>query len=766
MDVPVDAAQLSGQEDTNPSALAATSTTPKAATLLASDDNQFQRAISAWRNVGLGALMPELDATATSLVQNQKDALAQRKELASKTKEFRKLEDPEKLTEIKSLLKVYQNYIDLLTGHEKRTTSGFLALYTPVSEAPDPYPLLEASVDALLVSEDTVPKLNTENEQLKRQVSNLTRDLDIAEKRLQEERATRKKLEESQDAKAKEIETTWKGVLEESKSDWEAKEKALQERVASQDRLVEEMKANYEVSQRLEDTTGGDGARQSYASAAELDIVTSDLERTSQRLAEMQARNEQLRMELAEVSSNAPKRINLEDEPDFVQLRTANGSLLRKLEAAKVDKDSDVRRIEMRVKTFENEVQKLKQEREELQAKLSQWRDYPDIKRELEVFHAIELSNEDDDVDTSKEKLADGAHKSNGVPATGGKDSLEQLLLARNKKLSNEMAELRVAQQELQAELESLRETASATSAELQKTQQLNATLENDLTTLQQEASNTFSSARSVAGGRGYAPTMSGRTRRSSPTSSIISGFDPSMRSSPFDNIPASASASLESLRSGEPVGGGSGILPMVQAQRDRFKKKNSELESELQKQHQTISSLRQEVSSLQRDNLNLYEKTRHGSTYQRSSANAYAPAPSSGASSAFASGGAAEERFRPAYESSSASPLTAFRGREAARAYKKLSRPEKAVFSLARLVLSNRTSRNMFAGYCITLHVLIFAMLYWMQGLESASHVGHAAAAVGASLANSGAGGGTGSGTGAGNAAFKEDTLDKDALI
>jgi homeobox protein cut-like len=38
-------------------------------------------------------------------VNNQKDALVERKEVAQKTKDFRKLDDTAKLTEIKPLLK-------------------------------------------------------------------------------------------------------------------------------------------------------------------------------------------------------------------------------------------------------------------------------------------------------------------------------------------------------------------------------------------------------------------------------------------------------------------------------------------------------------------------------------------------------------------------------------------------------------------------------------------------------------------------------------
>ncbi len=49
--------------------------------------------------------MPQLDGTASDIVDNQREALVQRKELAQKTKDFRKLDDASKLTEYKGLLK-------------------------------------------------------------------------------------------------------------------------------------------------------------------------------------------------------------------------------------------------------------------------------------------------------------------------------------------------------------------------------------------------------------------------------------------------------------------------------------------------------------------------------------------------------------------------------------------------------------------------------------------------------------------------------------
>lgn len=54
--------------------------------------------------------MPKLDGTASDIVAHQRDALVQRKELAQKTKDFRKLDDSSKLSEYKGLLKCMSTF--------------------------------------------------------------------------------------------------------------------------------------------------------------------------------------------------------------------------------------------------------------------------------------------------------------------------------------------------------------------------------------------------------------------------------------------------------------------------------------------------------------------------------------------------------------------------------------------------------------------------------------------------------------------------------
>ncbi|KAI9874583.1 MAG: hypothetical protein M1823_007652, partial [Watsoniomyces obsoletus] len=212
-------------------------------------------------------------------------------------------------------------------------------------------------------------------------------------------------------------------------SNWEAKEKSLEEKIENQDRLLKELKASYEVSQRLgpNSDTPSDGVL-GKAAAAELDMLNVEFEKTSTRLAEMEARNEQLRIELARATAHSSTSRATEDDADLLRLRSENSSLLRKIETARFDKDAEKRRLDDKLRQVERQRFQLSAEVSELGAKVQKWGDYDEVKRELEVLRSIELSIEDED-DPMERPI-------NGSIDTAKDQSLEQLLLGRNKKLS------------------------------------------------------------------------------------------------------------------------------------------------------------------------------------------------------------------------------------------------------------------------------------------------------------------------------------------
>jgi len=105
-------------------------------------EDSFSSAIKIWEQINLGELQKTLDEQGLKIINNQKESLASRKQLAEQTRDFKRLSNEEKLIKFKSLLKAYQNEIDNITKRSKVSETAFLNVYKILLEAPDPSVLL------------------------------------------------------------------------------------------------------------------------------------------------------------------------------------------------------------------------------------------------------------------------------------------------------------------------------------------------------------------------------------------------------------------------------------------------------------------------------------------------------------------------------------------------------------------------------------------------------------------------------------------------
>jgi len=372
-------------------------------------------------DIDLTALQKNLDATATEIVSSQKDGLIQRKELAQKTKEYRKLDEEARKEEWKGLLKclpflltpvsslpygwmdkcdllmiadelAYQMFIDHLSTSKKATENSFLSVYSSLSEAPDPYPLLEATIDSL-VSLSDMQSLNRENSSLNATVTRLSGQVSNLEASIHAKNKELEKREKERDEEVRKTEEVWSGVLDEKTRNWEGKEKALMEKLQHQESVLKEIKASYEVAQRM----GGSGGRGAGGEedmlvqerTAELELVSSDLERTTLRLAEVEARNEQLRAELASAKDGITDKVEEkkdEEDPIIARLQEQNSDLLKKVENARSNSEGLKREWERKIRALERTVEALKRDKDTLKEKVNRRGDYEEVRRELEIL--------------------------------------------------------------------------------------------------------------------------------------------------------------------------------------------------------------------------------------------------------------------------------------------------------------------------------------------------------------------------------------------
>ncbi|ODV90827.1 hypothetical protein CANCADRAFT_148096 [Tortispora caseinolytica NRRL Y-17796] len=627
---------------------------------------QLENALSSWISVNITELQSNLDKKSEEIINNQKQSLVSRKELATRTKEFRKLDDNEKLTEWKGLLKLYQAEIDNLTNRSKFSDSSFLEVYQKLAEVPDPHPFIELAIEFRQAS-TKANALQIENETLKAKLSS-QKDYDKLKDLLAQ---TEKRLKEEPEAKVAAKEQELRGLFEEQQRSWTLKEEELNRQVEQYRNQIKELQEKI-VSNQSDNAEIAYGAGTS--SQYELELLTSDLERTNARALEVESRNLELRQELEAIKSESKlldadflrdQVVNLTADVD--RLESQNMAYHRQVESLTTELDNLRGQSEKRVVSLERELSRRIQELDSLKAKVEQARDYDEIKRELTTLRSVMFGSEE------WEDSAGGDNSEQG--------QLETMAVIHSQKLTSEVTVLRNEKNDLLKELSNAQSKVSELSKALDEVNALNRKLELDLSTVSHTTPSRY--AESVRGGS-VAPSIANhglsRSGRISPTTSILGGMIP-------EEMDGDTSVSSS---------GANNVLPIITHQRDRFKQRNQELEDELRSQIAKMAELKNEIQKLKRENSSLSNKAKYVKTFQ------------SGPSLEAGTGGRGGYNVR-------ISPFE-----RSGRALGHMNQLERGLYKAADLIFANKLTRSLFAGYCIFVHLFIMYMFF--MGLGSSS--------------------------------------------
>lgn len=207
------------------------------------------------------------------------------------------------------------------------------------------------------------------------------------------------RLKHEKEEDTKKQEEVWRGVIDEKTRNWDGKEKALNEKLGHQESVLKEIKASYEVSQRMGPrSAGGEEDGLAKERMAEFEILSRDLERTTLRLAEVEGRNEQLRLELASARSEsghaaASGGAEVEEDPIIARLQGENSTLLKRVENVKTEANNEKKEWERKARAFERTVEGLLKDKDTLKEKMKKWGDYEEVRRELEILKVCNISH-------------------------------------------------------------------------------------------------------------------------------------------------------------------------------------------------------------------------------------------------------------------------------------------------------------------------------------------------------------------------------------
>ncbi|KAJ3162315.1 hypothetical protein HDU86_004795 [Geranomyces michiganensis] len=732
------------------------------------EEDRLVAAVKAWQEIGLPALQVSLDAQGLEIVENQKEGLLSRKRLAEATKEFRRTPDEEKLKEFKALLKgkkftlvlplrhtrrreanrtepdtvcnalspAYQSEIDAITRRSKTAETAFLNLYKVFAEAPDPASLFET------IAEQTkqlsqLSTIQSENAQLQAELAQAKEMLASARKeegsvvtlkaRLSKYEAM---LEEMVSEKVAQKEIEMKQAMDEKIRIYKETEYSLQRQVSHMKDQITSLQTTHEVTQaRLVDHSEKYD-EEVAAKLGELEIVMVDLDRANLKVAQLERDNDILKADLTKYRGNEATGVEWQDPVVLAKkLHSAEAELTARL--------SEAERLRLQLKEVENNhhqhIAELERdlavrtlEAKQLEADLLSYEDYDEIKRELDIVKSIEFDGLD--VEDLNELAPDTPVTAGGSGASSV--PLERLLLGKNKKLQATLTQAKVDLSATQAQLARVSNHLTELEAENGAQKKLISRLEEDMTKLE----NLSSSGNTVSGLlTGGASNLFAR---------------PNITADSFSNlmgsiiVPARVQQKLNEGAVGpDSRGEASSIVPILTAQRDRYRQRNAELEEELRVQVATVSELRNDLERLRDEQVKLYERLRYAqsfsgggggdphsplqshnatfggeqtpsSSHPRSRTNQSHQQKLPSPSSLLPGGGGHGPSIIPMYETryeTALDPFAQFHQQEKARRVKEMQPLDRLAWVFSRMILGNRYLRSGFVVYCFALHALVW---------------------------------------------------------
>jgi len=684
--------------------------------------NLLEKALKSWSIADLPSLQKDLDSNALKFQDYQKDSLVSRRNLAKRTKAFKKLSDDDKVEEIKALLKVYQQTIDDLAKKNKTVDQAFFKIYRSIAEAPDPKPLLEMSSKSVNV----INELEEVKEQNKQLESKLVKYADYEQ--IKQENI---KLKESnKEAYAKELEAKdaeWQAMVEEKTTNWETSRLDYEKRLKAMTQRIEDIKVEEEMlklklqkrgaaldeidlsdNEQTDTTTGAKeespakaentAMRKKAASSLELEMVSQDAERSKIRVMELEKRNEELRREIA--STKASKKSSDSDkkfEERVSELESENSILVARLEAERRKAHELESKISSIEKNGKLELERVTSEIKELKQYRDETHDYEQVKRELEVLKQIELGSDEEETN---------ADVNDGSKVNSGGSDVNSVITQRNRKLNNEIIEYRTKNNDLLKQLHEAEQKVESLKTELEQSEDLNRKLEADLETAEEAASNekwdTMSMISSVAPG---GSVVGGESGKKSPAGSIAGSL-------------AGETKAGSIIMTGQQD---NSIVPILAKQRDRFRKKNKELEEENKKNFGKVMELKREVQKVKDDNKDLYEKIRF-MEYHQAQKKLEMTQTSLDGKELDPEVDDVEDRYKQSYETQ-LHPIERFRRMESRRINSRMSPFERVFVHVTKLVLSTQYTRWLFVFYCIGLHLLIIILTIFLM-VDSSSEM------------------------------------------
>lgn len=758
--------------------------------------------LESWVRFDLNGRRANLDEEGLLIAKRQDASAQSRKDLSVSTRNFKRNKLPsgnassEQVAAASKaftvLLKQYQSEVDALTTRAKASEAAFLSTYKALYEVPDPVADLKHGA----TDRATCVQLRDEMRALRAEHSGLAERSAAA----QEYEARIERLEAENKMLASKTSDEVKTAIEEKQSQWmsaqqkaieayELREQELLHQLSVANDAMREQNAGAEAlrHQRDEAIAQRDELKKARVDGAEM--MVEDGKRARNEVNDLRRRCAQLETQISvlsgeigedgdggpidprspEAKSGRPARGALVGltalsaeiaarEVEVSQLKDQVVALEEVLSGQDAEKSTEFARLSASIKAKDDKIAKLANDLDALPTV----GEYETMKRQLEAFQSFQLNDEvgGDDIMSTLSSSAGADASSVGAPESGNgrltvqsSADLEKRLLGKLKSMESKAAAMRVELGGKSSRIEELSSMVRSLEERNDDHKALIAKLEDGINAMTGDPSSakglmarfageSNSNLEAIVGG--VTPSSSSGADGLSKTGVVnASGIHGASAedAGTWDWGEQQQAAGLQKIINEEPT-----MLDIVAGQRDRFRGRTHELETENRKISERLERATTEVDSLKTDNCRLYEKIRYLQSYTQNAAQRGGGASGriagsgnlisgAGSSSPAGSGSVAigmdeEEgstgflnQYRSMYEEM-VNPYTLFNRRERHKRISEMSAPERLTLRATQRAVSTKTSRLFVFSYMLCLHLLVFAVLGFASSSSSCPDV------------------------------------------
>ncbi|CAI5717759.1 hypothetical protein KXD40_001125 [Peronospora effusa] len=674
-----------------------------------------------WKAFDLDSKRVLLDSQGSTMKSDKEASVRSRKKLAEITKQFRRLaSDTDKAAGAGSLLKAYQEEIDHLTRRAKFSENAFFQLYKGLYAAPDPAPALLLAASTLETDE-----VMEENRQLQQELKEYEAEFVT----LKNQDITIRNLEEQVAVAAREMEETVHQQVEQRTSELDKQLENVQLELARQrceyERQLEASRTELREALARLDAMQSELFAHKQRSGLARNALDAEMEAISQDsfvLQTLQLENAQLKKQLDELLGSskalgisegrflAPSSADTEGE-EIVQ--SARETLAKQDTIVAALRQEVVRLKEANAtvsaaaaeesKKLNSALENAQRVTKDLEAQLiarPTIEKFRKMTHKLHVLQQLEYNIVDDDDKRSKASYVNEAEDSEGAgEVEAATVEVEKILVFRVRRLEHSLQECERSLQARTSTLEKAQDDLHNRDVTIREQATLIRNLEENVAALEKDRRNRGSGV--VGGDIGSEILLDAIEDQFTGTSAFAYGNK------------AAAAASTDAATWDSVASSDNKMVEIVRGQRDRFRERMKELQSEKNRVEELAQSYKSTVTRLETDNMQLYQKIRYLQSYSgdRKAAGSRKPH-----FSALEDGSAGmsdvEARYRGMYEEKM-NPFVQFNKMENQQRFTNLNSVDKILLTSAKVLLGHRITRNMAFGYILMLHFLVIATLY-----------------------------------------------------